>query len=98
MCRGKVQRNRHQTTYWGLLSVRRRVVERALARLKKNNPHYAGIDIDMAEMDSWGGPLHGVPPQVCERMERNEPPAMSSAIFFHRKITLFFERYVKVGK
>ncbi|KAH7202797.1 hypothetical protein BKA60DRAFT_499119, partial [Fusarium oxysporum] len=36
----------------GLLSVRRRVVERALAWLKKNNPHYAEIEIDAAEMES----------------------------------------------
>ncbi|KAM6514370.1 hypothetical protein FALCPG4_015519 [Fusarium falciforme] len=59
----------------GLLSVRRRVIEGALVWLKKNNPHYADIEIDIAEMDSWGGPLHGVPPQVYERMERNEPSA-----------------------
>ncbi|KAH7247397.1 uncharacterized protein BKA55DRAFT_514761, partial [Fusarium redolens] len=36
----------------GLLSVRRRVVERALVWLKKNNPHYAEIEIDAAEMES----------------------------------------------
>ncbi|KAH7233741.1 uncharacterized protein BKA55DRAFT_479244, partial [Fusarium redolens] len=36
----------------GLLSVRRRVVERALVWLRKNNPHYAGIEIDVAEMES----------------------------------------------
>ncbi|KAH6953994.1 hypothetical protein BKA56DRAFT_563966, partial [Ilyonectria sp. MPI-CAGE-AT-0026] len=35
-----------------LLSVRRRVVERALVWLKKNNPHYAEIEIDAAEMES----------------------------------------------
>ncbi|KAH6973255.1 hypothetical protein EDB80DRAFT_348996 [Ilyonectria destructans] len=58
-----------------LLSVRRRVVEGALVWLKKNNPHYADIEIDVAEMDSWGGPLHGVPSQVYEHMERNEPSA-----------------------
>ncbi|KAI8649752.1 Helitron-like-N domain-containing protein [Fusarium keratoplasticum] len=59
----------------GLLSVRRRVVERALIWLKKNNPHYAEIDIDTAEMDSWGAPPHGVPSLVYDRMERNEPSA-----------------------
>ncbi|KAM4061926.1 PIF1-like helicase [Hirsutella rhossiliensis] len=36
-----------------LLSVRRRVVERALVWLKRNNPHYAEIEIDAAEMESW---------------------------------------------
>ncbi|EEU34861.1 uncharacterized protein NECHADRAFT_88347 [Fusarium vanettenii 77-13-4] len=56
----------------GLLSVRRRVVERALVWLKKNNPHYAEIEIDAAEMESWGAPPHGVPPLVYDRMERNE--------------------------
>ncbi|KAH7113022.1 hypothetical protein EDB81DRAFT_873555 [Dactylonectria macrodidyma] len=35
-----------------LLSVRRRVVERALVWLKKNNPHYAEIEIDASEMES----------------------------------------------
>ncbi|KAI8649722.1 ATP-dependent DNA helicase [Fusarium keratoplasticum] len=59
----------------GLLSVRRRVVERALVWLKKNNPHYAEIEIDAAEMESWGAPPHGVPPCVYDRMERNEPSA-----------------------
>lgn len=58
-----------------LLSVRRRVVERALVWLKKNNPHYAEIEIDAAEMESWGAPPHGVPPLVYDRMERNEPSA-----------------------
>ncbi|KAH6959988.1 hypothetical protein BKA56DRAFT_624022 [Ilyonectria sp. MPI-CAGE-AT-0026] len=59
----------------GLLSVRRRVVEKALVWLKKNNPHYAEIEIDVAEMESWGAPPHGVPPLVYEPMERNEPTA-----------------------
>ncbi|KAI8649820.1 Helitron-like-N domain-containing protein [Fusarium keratoplasticum] len=58
-----------------LLSVRRRVVERALVWLKKNNPHYAEIEIDVAEMESWGAPPHGVPSLVYDRMERNEPSA-----------------------
>ncbi|KAH8665657.1 hypothetical protein BGZ61DRAFT_484365 [Ilyonectria robusta] len=58
-----------------LLSVRRRVVERALVWLKKNNPHYAEIEIDAAEMESWGAPPHGVPACVYDRMERNEPSA-----------------------
>ncbi|KAH6956066.1 hypothetical protein BKA56DRAFT_463302, partial [Ilyonectria sp. MPI-CAGE-AT-0026] len=35
-----------------LLSVRRRVVERALVWLKKNNPQYAEIEIDTVEMES----------------------------------------------
>ncbi|EXL63491.1 hypothetical protein FOCG_01823 [Fusarium oxysporum f. sp. radicis-lycopersici 26381] len=38
----------------GLLSVRRRVVERALLWLRKYNPHYAEIEINRAEMESWG--------------------------------------------
>ncbi|KAM4061310.1 ATP-dependent DNA helicase PIF1 [Hirsutella rhossiliensis] len=58
-----------------LLSVRRRVVERALIWLKKNNPHYTEIEIDVAEMESWGDPIHGVPRLVYDRMERNEPSA-----------------------
>jgi hypothetical protein len=58
-----------------LLSVRRRVVERALAWLQRNNPLYKDVEIDVAEMDSWGAPPHDVPPQVLERMERNEPSA-----------------------
>ncbi|KAH7111446.1 hypothetical protein EDB81DRAFT_953900 [Dactylonectria macrodidyma] len=37
----------------GLLSVRRRVVEKALVWLKKNNPHDAEIEIDVTEMKSW---------------------------------------------
>ncbi|KJZ68887.1 hypothetical protein HIM_11720 [Hirsutella minnesotensis 3608] len=58
-----------------LLSVRRRVVERALVWLKRNNPLYAEIEIDTAEMESWGEPTHGVPTLVYERMDRNEPSA-----------------------
>ncbi|KJZ69894.1 hypothetical protein HIM_10727 [Hirsutella minnesotensis 3608] len=58
-----------------LLSVRRRVVERALTWLKRNNPHYAEIEIDAAEMESWGDSIHGVPALVYDRMERNEPSA-----------------------
>ncbi|KAM6523061.1 hypothetical protein FSOLCH5_003681 [Fusarium solani] len=58
-----------------LLSVRRRVVEKALVWLKKNNPHYAEIEIDAAEMESWGASPHGVPSLVYDRMERNEPSA-----------------------
>ncbi|KAM4062489.1 PIF1-like helicase [Hirsutella rhossiliensis] len=50
-----------------LLSVRRRVVERALVWLKRNNPHYAEIEIDAAEMESWGDSIHGVPSSVCDR-------------------------------
>ncbi|KAM4061966.1 Arrestin-lik [Hirsutella rhossiliensis] len=59
----------------GLLSVRRSAVERALAWLKENNPLYGEVEIDAAEIASWGAPPHGVPPVVCERPERNEPSA-----------------------
>ena len=62
-----------------LLSVRRRVVERALVWLKRHNPLYANIIIDTAEMDSWEAPAHGVPSQVYERLERNEPSAWEKA-------------------
>jgi len=62
-----------------LLSVRRRVVERALVWLKRHNPLYANIEIDTAEMDSWEAPAHGVPSQVYGRMERNEPSAWEKA-------------------
>ncbi|KAL8284676.1 hypothetical protein RB597_008488 [Gaeumannomyces tritici] len=55
------------------LSVRRRVVERALLWLKRHNPLYAGVGIDTAEMDSWGAMPHGVPFQIYDRFERNEP-------------------------
>jgi hypothetical protein len=58
-----------------LLSVRRRVVERALVWLKRNNPHYAGIEINTAEMEGWGSSPHGVPQQLYERLERDEPSA-----------------------
>ncbi|KAF2184535.1 hypothetical protein K469DRAFT_780863, partial [Zopfia rhizophila CBS 207.26] len=58
-----------------LLSVRRRVVEKALVWLKKNNPLYANIEIDIAEMESWEAPSHGVPSQVYDRLEKNEPSA-----------------------
>ncbi|PCD21946.1 hypothetical protein AU210_015749 [Fusarium oxysporum f. sp. radicis-cucumerinum] len=58
-----------------LLSVRRRVVERALAWLRIHNPHYGDIEIDVAELDSWGAPPHDVPPQILEHIERNEPSA-----------------------
>lgn len=59
----------------GLLSVRRRKVEAALRWLKCNNPHYKDIEIDVAEMETWGTDHHGVPPQILERLERNEPTA-----------------------
>ncbi|XTI95096.1 hypothetical protein V2W45_1503292 [Cenococcum geophilum] len=62
-----------------LLSVRRHVVERALVWLKRHNPLYANIDIDTAEMDSWEALAHGVPSQVYERLERNEPSAWEKA-------------------
>ncbi|XP_044717968.1 PIF1-like helicase domain-containing protein [Hirsutella rhossiliensis] len=48
-----------------LLSVRRRVVERALVWLKRNNPHYAEIEIDAAEMESWGDSIHGYRPRTA---------------------------------
>jgi hypothetical protein len=59
----------------GLLSVRRRKVEAALLWLKCNNPHYKDIEIDAAEMESWGVEHHGVPPQILDRVERIEPTA-----------------------
>jgi hypothetical protein len=58
-----------------LLSVRRRAVERALVWLKRNNPHYANIEIDTAEMESWCASSYGVPDEVYERMEHDEPSA-----------------------
>jgi hypothetical protein len=48
-----------------LLSVRRRVVEEALAWLRINNPHYRDIEIDEAEMHSWGTPPHDVLKYSC---------------------------------
>ncbi|KAM4064091.1 PIF1 protein [Hirsutella rhossiliensis] len=33
------------------------------------------IEIDVAEMESWGDPIDGVPALVYDRMERNEPSA-----------------------
>jgi hypothetical protein len=62
-----------------LLSVRRRVVERALAWLIRNNPLYASIRIDTAEMDSWGTAEYGVPAQVYDLLERNEPSSWEKA-------------------
>ncbi|KAF9774785.1 hypothetical protein IL306_007183 [Fusarium sp. DS 682] len=58
-----------------LLSVQRRVVEKALLWLKRHNHLYDDISIDIAEMNSWDTPAHGVPSQVFERLERNEPSA-----------------------
>lgn len=69
---GTVRRSLHQTTY-KLLAVRRRVVERAPVWLKENNPHYANIEIDTAEMESWENATHGVPSLVYDRLQRNEP-------------------------
>lgn len=62
-----------------LLSVRRRVVEKALVWLKRHNPLYADININREELSSWEAPPHGVPPQVYERLERNEPSAWEKA-------------------
>jgi hypothetical protein len=56
-----------------LLSVRRTNVERALVWLQKNNPHYADIKIDTAELERWEMSESGVPSGVYDRMERNEP-------------------------
>ncbi|RSL80042.1 hypothetical protein CEP52_017444, partial [Fusarium oligoseptatum] len=56
-----------------LLSVRRRVIERALAWLRRNNRHYRDVEVDVAEMDSWEASPHDVPPQVFQRMEHDEP-------------------------
>ncbi|XP_044717299.1 ATP-dependent DNA helicase PIF1 [Hirsutella rhossiliensis] len=57
-----------------LLSVRRRVVERALVWLKRNNPT---TPRSRSTRQRWraGDPAHGVPPLVYERLERNEPSA-----------------------
>ncbi|KAM4061026.1 PIF1-like helicase [Hirsutella rhossiliensis] len=43
----------------GLLSVRRSAVERALAWLKENNPLYGEVEIDAAEIASWGAAARG---------------------------------------
>ena len=55
-----------------LLSVRCRVVERVLVWLKRNNPLYAKIEIDIAEMEIWGVLSYGVLSQVYSCLERNE--------------------------
>ncbi|KAJ0129047.1 Uncharacterized protein HZ326_25057, partial [Fusarium oxysporum f. sp. albedinis] len=62
-----------------LLSVRRRVVEKALLWLKRHNPLYAEININTTELSSWDSPSHGVPFQVYDRLERNEPSAREKA-------------------
>ncbi|KAF1807901.1 hypothetical protein P152DRAFT_469269 [Eremomyces bilateralis CBS 781.70] len=62
-----------------LLSVRRRVVEKALVWLKRHNPLYRHIEIDGAKLDSWETPSHGVPSQVYERLKRDEPSAQEKA-------------------
>ncbi|KAF5696631.1 ATP-dependent DNA helicase PIF1 [Fusarium mundagurra] len=62
-----------------LLSVRRRVVEKALLWLKRHNPLYADIKINETELSSWDSPPHGVPSQVYDRLERNEPSAREKA-------------------
>ncbi|KAF2175488.1 hypothetical protein K469DRAFT_724119 [Zopfia rhizophila CBS 207.26] len=48
-----------------LLSVHRRVVERALFWLKRHNPLYAGV----------GATPYGVPCQIYDRLKRNKPSA-----------------------
>ncbi|KAM4061901.1 PIF1-like helicase [Hirsutella rhossiliensis] len=42
--------------------------------LSENNPLYGEVEIDAAEIASWGR-RRTVPPVVCERLERNEPSA-----------------------
>jgi hypothetical protein len=59
--------------------VRRRVVEKALVWLKNHNHLYANIEIDVAEMESWEEPAHGVPVQVYRCLERAEPSAWQRA-------------------
>jgi hypothetical protein len=58
-----------------LLSVRPRVVKRALAWLKRHNPLYTGIEIDEAELESWEDTEHGVPAAMYARMQHSEPSA-----------------------
>ncbi|XP_044717277.1 PIF1 protein [Hirsutella rhossiliensis] len=41
---------------------------------QENNPLYGEVEIDAAEIASWGR-RRTVPPVVCERLERNEPSA-----------------------
>ena len=55
-----------------LLLVRCRVVERALVWQKRYNPLYANIDINMAEMNSWGVLVYSIPFQIYRRLERNK--------------------------
>jgi hypothetical protein len=62
-----------------LLSVRRRVVEKALVWLKNHNHLYANIEIDVAEMESWEESAHGVLAQVYACLERTEPSAWEKA-------------------
>lgn len=66
----------HARDLAGLLSVRRRKVEAALFWLRHNNPHYKDIKIDEAEMETWERESHGVPSQILDRLERNEPTAL----------------------
>ncbi|KAM4064050.1 PIF1-like helicase [Hirsutella rhossiliensis] len=54
----------------GLLSVRRSAVERALAWLKENNPLYGEVEIDAAEMASWGRRRTGAASGVVPPSER----------------------------
>ena len=66
-----------------LLLVRRGAVERALHWLKEFNPHYRHIQIDKAELDSWGEPAHGVPSRIYDRIERDEPSAWEETRIAH---------------
>ncbi|KAM4058353.1 PIF1-like helicase [Hirsutella rhossiliensis] len=54
----------------GLLSVRRSAVERALAWLKENNPLYGEVEIDAAEIASWGAAARTQTAQVVPPSER----------------------------
>lgn len=68
-CHGRGRRNRNPVIFRLFLSVRRRVVGKALVWLKRHNHLYANIEIDVAEMESWDVPAHGVPAQVYQRLE-----------------------------
>ncbi|KAH6991528.1 hypothetical protein BKA56DRAFT_474328, partial [Ilyonectria sp. MPI-CAGE-AT-0026] len=57
-----------------LLSVRRRVVETALFWLKRHNPHYADIEIDVAEMDSWGAHCMACPSECTSAWSATSRP------------------------
>ena len=66
-----------------LLSVRPRVVKRALAWLKRHNPLYESIQIDETELSRWEETEHGVPGVIYERLEHSEPSAREKARTAH---------------